>query len=81
MAPKMDPKIEDGTPLRLTFSRPFRDLVIYVDFMLNLVTIQHPFGTLCLFLAPFWRPLAPIWFTFDALGLTFDHPGAQFSHF
>ena len=86
---KMGPKWYLKMLLRLaflaTFSKPFRDRVFYIDFMLNLVTIWLPFW---LQFAPFWRPLASFgrpfglfWLPFGSLGLTFGDPGGRFSHF
>ena len=67
--------------MRETVLLTFRDLLFYVDFMLNLVTILVPFGALWLTLAPFWLTFGALWLTFGALGVTFAHPGARFSHF
>ena len=54
---QMEPKLNGGTHPRRPFFHLFRDLVIYVHFMLNLAHFGLPFGTL--------------WLTFDALWLTF----------
>ena len=77
-APKMEPKLSGGGRPK---NHTFRDLVFYVDFMLNLVTILVPFGALWLTLAPFWLTFGALWLTFGALGVTFAHPGARFTHF
>ena len=46
------------------FSRPFRDLVFYADFMLNWAHFWLPFGSL-------WLPLGTLWLTLGALWLPF----------
>ena len=74
-----------GIPAGRPFSHLFRDLVIYVHFMLNLAHFWLPFGalwltlgslwlTLGLLLAHFWCPLAHFW----CLGPTFGDPDARF---
>ena len=74
--------------LRRAFEHPFRDLFVYVDFMLNLTHLGLPFGGplahfglplahFLLLLANFWCPLAHFW----CLRLTFGDPGARFSRF
>ena len=50
--------------MRETVLLTFRDLVFYVDFMLNLVTILVPFGAL-------WLPLGSLWLPFGSLLVPF----------
>ena len=59
--------------LRRAFEHPFRDLFVYVDFMLNLTHLGLPFGGP---LAHFGLPLAHFWLTFGALWLTFGALGS-----
>ena len=63
---------------RRAFWHPFRDLFVYVDFMLNLAHLGLPFGAL-------WLPLGSLWLTFGSLlvpfGSLFGTPVARCSHF
>ena len=76
------------SPAGRPFFHLFRDLVFYVDFMLNLAHFCFPFGALWLtlgsllltlgsLLAHFWCPLAHFWCPF----LHFCSPRDPFSHF
>ena len=55
--------------LRRVFEHPFRDLFVYVHFVLNLTHFWRP-------LAHFGFPLAHFWLTFGALWLTFGALGS-----
>ena len=69
----MAPKKSSRGP---SFSHPFRDPAFYVDFMLILVTIWHPFGSSWLPLVPFGRPYGTLWLPFGYLLLLLAPFGA-----
>ena len=70
---------------RETVLLTFRDLVFYVDFMLNLVTILVPFGALWLtlgsLLAPFGSLLVPLGSLLLTLAIDFLIFGASWPLF
>ena len=71
---KLPLKWSGESSVRRPFFHLFRDLVIYVDFMLNLAHFWLPFGAL-------WLTLGSLWLTFGSLLVPFGSLLVPWAHF
>ena len=67
--------------MRKAFWHPFRDLFVYVDFMLNLAHFWLPLGALWITLGSLLRPLGSLWLTFGSLLVPFGSLLVPWAHF